>query len=271
MENPATGSNHARPLEGLGIAVTRPAHQAGELAQLIRAAGGNPILCPALEIRELPDLAPLMAIIDRLDEFDLAVFISPNAVQKAMNLIQSRRQLPGSLRLAAIGKGSAKELKSFGVAGVIAPTARFDSEALLELPQLAAMAGERVVIFRGDGGREVLGDTLTARGALVTYAECYRRSRPSGGADALLRAWARNEVAAVTVVSSETLHNLYDMVGRLGQQWMKKTPLFVPHPRIAEAARALGLARVVVTGAGDAALVQGMAQWFGKARLEDER
>lgn len=271
MGHVATGSARARPLEGLGIAVTRPAHQAEELARLIREAGGNPILCPALEIRELPDLAPLMTIIDGLDGFDLAIFISPNAVQKAMNLIRSRRRLPAALQLAAIGKGSAKELKSFGVAGVMAPAARFDSEALLELPQLARMEGRRVVIFRGDGGREVLGDTLTARGASVVYAECYRRSRPAGGADALLRAWARNELAAVTVVSSDTLHNLYDMVGKLGQRWMKTTPLFVPHPRIAEAARGLGLTRVVVTDAGDAGLVQGMVQWFGKTPAEDER
>ncbi|PZP64817.1 MAG: uroporphyrinogen III synthase [Azospira oryzae] len=256
-----------KPLAGLGIAVTRPVHQADELVALIRAAGGVPVLCPALEIQDVEDLGPLVALIDRLETFDLAIFISPNAVAKAMNLIRARStRWPAGLRIAAIGKGSARELAKFGVTEVIAPAARFDSEALLELPPLKDVAGKRVVIFRGDGGRELLGDTLVARGARIEYAECYRRTRPRGGAANLLRAWARNELAAVTVTSSEALHNLFDMVGALGQQWLKKTPLFVPHERIAAAARALGLDQVIVTDPGDEGLVRGIVEWFRNKR-----
>lgn len=250
------------PLASRGIAVTRPAPQAQELARLIREAGGKPILFPVLEIQDIPDLRPLLALIDRLEEYDLAVFISPNAVEKAMNLIKARRAFPGGLALAAIGKGSAKALRQLGMKDVIAPASRFDSEALLELPELKTVAGKRIVIFRGDGGREVLGDTLAARGASVEYAECYRRSRPNVSAEPLLKAWGRGELHAITVTSSEGLHNLFDMVGKLGQQWLKKTPLFVPHERIGQAAAELGCGRVVVTPAGDEGLVQGMSEWF---------
>ncbi len=268
---PLSGGD-ARPLAGRGIAVTRPLEQAGRLTALIRDAGGTPIVCPVLEIRDLADLAPLAALIDRLDEFDIAIFISPTAVQKAMNLIRARRELPAGLRVAAVGKGSARELRKSGVADVLAPAGRFDSEALLALPELADVAGKRVVIFRGEGGRELLGDGLVARGARIEYAECYRRTRPQGHADAMLRAWARNELAAVTVTSSEGLHNLYDMVGKLGQQWLKKTPLFVSHPRIAEAARALGLAEVLVAEGGDEGMVRAMADWFaGRSARGDTR
>lgn len=261
----------ARPLVGRGIAVTRPLDQAERLAELIRAAGGVPIVCPALEIRDVADLAPLAALIDRLDAFDLAVFISPTAVQKAMNLIRARRELPARLRVAAVGKGSARELRKFGVAEVLAPAGRFDSEALLALPELADVAGRRIVIFRGEGGRELLGDALVARGARIEYAECYRRARPQGDADAMLRAWARDELAAVTVTSSEGLHNLYDMVGKLGQQWLRKTPLFVSHPRIAEAARALGLSQVIVAEGGDENMVRAIAEWFSGGGAGDEQ
>lgn len=255
-----------RPLAGLGIGVTRPAHQAEELAALIRAAGGVPVACPVLEIQDVEDLGPLRALIDRLETFDLAVFISPNAVAKAMNLIQARRALPAGLRFAAVGKASARELAKFGVTEVIAPQQRFDSEALLALPALQDVAGKRVVIFRGDGGREVLGDTLVARGARIEYAECYRRTRPRGGAESLMRAWARDELAAITVTSSEGLHNLFDMVGTLGRQWLKKTPLFVPHERIAATARTLGLQQVIVTEPGDEGLVRGLVEWFRNKR-----
>src|SRR5574340_1570226 len=106
------------PLAGRGIVITRPAHQAQPLADLIRAAGGNPILFPVLEILDAADLRPLNALIDRLDEFDLAIFISPNAVNKAMNLIAARRGLPSRLRAAAIGRGSVKELRRFGISDV---------------------------------------------------------------------------------------------------------------------------------------------------------
>lgn len=251
-----------QPLSGKGIVVTRPAHQAAHLAELIRAAGGRAILFPVIEIVEVEDLQPLLALIDRLDEFAIAIFISPNAVNKAMNLINARRALPPHLQLAAIGRSGVRELEHFGITAVIAPAARFDSEALLELPALQDVAGRRVVIFRGDGGRELLGDTLTARGATIEYAECYRRGRPQLDAAPLLKAWARNELHAITSTSSEGLHNLFGLVGTPGHSWLKQTPLFVPHPRIEQTARELGLATVVLTAQGDEGLVQGLAQWF---------
>lgn len=251
-----------QPLAGCGVLVTRPAHQAQHLAQLIEQAGGRPILFPVLEILDASDAGPLNAIIDRLDEFDLAIFISPNAVTKAMNLIRARRELPPALKIAAIGRGGSKELKQFGVRDVLAPAERFDSEALLALPELKQIAGKKVVIFRGDGGREVLGDELVKRGAQLEYAECYRRGKPDASAAALLHHWARNELDAVTITSGEGLHNLFDLVGKLGQQWLKKTPLFVPHPRLAEIAQGLGMQQVHVTAPGDQGLLEGLVQWY---------
>lgn len=251
----------AVPLAGLGILITRPAHQSEHLADLIRQAGGKPILFPALEIVDVADLQPLNALIDRLGQFDLAIFISPNAVNKAMNLIRAQRSLPVRLQIAAIGKGSAKVLAQYGVQEVITPKQRFDSEALLALPQMQAVAGKRVVIFRGDGGRELLGDELSRRGALLEYAECYRRQKPQADNGKLLYLWARNELNAITVTSSEVLHNLFDLVGKLGQQWLKKTPVFVPHARIYETAQEMGLQQVFVTEAGDEGLVAGLVTW----------
>ncbi|MEO1766628.1 uroporphyrinogen-III synthase [Thiobacter aerophilum] len=254
-------NTQAGPLAGLGILVTRPAHQAQHLAERIRAAGGEPILFPVLEIVDVADLAPLNALIDHLDQFDLAIFISPNAVAKAMNLILARRTLPASLAIAAVGQGSARALKERGVHAVIAPTGRFDSEALLELAPLKAVQGKRVVIFRGEGGREHLAEVLASRGARVEYAECYRRARPQGESARLLHLWARGALHAITVTSSESLHNLFELVGKLGQQWLRATPLFVPHERIAQAARTLGLSHVILTPPGDEGLVAGLIAW----------
>ena len=251
-----------RPLTGRNIVITRPERQAGELAAMIREAGGTATLFPVVEIHDVEDLKPLLDIVARLDEVDLAVFISPNAVMKAMNLITGRRALPRGLRYAAIGRASVKELARFGATEVIAPARRFDSEALLEMPELQQMTGRRVVIFRGDGGRELLGDTLKARGAQVEYAECYRRGRPTLDTAPLLKAWARNELDAITVTSREGLHNLYEMIGGPARQSLRKTPVFVPHPRIAELARELGLTRVIVTEPADDGLFRGLKEYF---------
>lgn len=253
-------SNAKGPLAGRRIVVTRPAQQARELAEMIHAAGGEAMLFPVLEIHDVEDLKPLLAVVARLDEFDLAVFISPNAVNKAMNLITAHRALPPALLCAAIGRGGVKELAHFGVTNAIAPARRFDSEALLELPELQEMRGKRVVIFRGEGGRELLGDTLKARGARVEYAECYRRGMPNLDAAPLLKAWAGNELDAVTVTSSEGLRNFNEMIGALGRQGLRKTPVFVPHPRIAEVARELGLARVIVTEPADEGLMNALKE-----------
>jgi len=258
-----------RPLEGRGIVVTRPREQAEGLAQRIERAGGVAFRFPAIEVEDLEDLEPILALIDRLDEFDLAIFISPSAVTKAMNLVQLRRRgraWPTGLRVAAIGRGSRRALEQLGFAGVLAPSAHADSEALLALPELAAVADRRVVIFRGDGGRELLGDSLRARGAEVSYAECYRRGRPRADCAPLLAAWARGAVHAVTVSSGAGLANLYDMLGKLGQQWLRATPLFVPHERLRGSAAQLGIREIRVAGSADEDVVLALVAYFADAK-----
>ena len=251
-------------LAGRRVVVTRPAGQAAHLAALIRAAGGEPLLFPALEIADAADLRPALALIARLEAFDLAIFVSANAVNKALELVRARRTWPAGLRVATVGRGSERELRRHGFAEVIAPSERFDSEGLLDLPELRQVQGKRVAIFRGEGGRELLGETLAARGAAVEYAECYRRGRPPADPAPLLALCGRGELDAFTVTSSEGLANLHAMLGEAGRQCLAQTPLFAPHERIAAAARALGVRTVVLTGAGDEGLVAGMAAFFAR-------
>jgi uroporphyrinogen-III synthase len=254
----------APDLAGRRVVVTRPAGQAAHMAALIRAAGGEPLLYAALEIFEAADPGPALALIDRLETFDLAIFISANAVDKGLALVRSRRDWPPGLRVATVGPGSARALQRHGFAAVIAPAERYDSEGLLALPELQRAAGKRVLIFRGEGGRELLGDTLAARGAAVEYAQCYRRGRPHADPTPLLARCARRELDAFTVTSSQGLANLHAMLGEAGRGCLQDTPLFVPHERIAAVARALGVRTVVLTAPGDAGLVAGMAAFFAK-------
>lgn len=249
-------------LAGLHVVVTRPAGQAAHLAEALVNLGARPVLYPVLAIFDVEDRQPVLDAAVRLDSIDLACFVSPNAVEKALSVMLAIRSWPAQLRAATVGKSSEMALARFGITNIVAPRERFDSEALLELPELQDMAGKRVVIFRGDGGRELLGDTLRQRGAEVEYVTCYRRGRPDLDPAPLLKLWAESRLDAVTVTSSEGLRNLVDMVGKLGQTWLRKTPLFVPHPRIASLARALGCHEVNLTGPGDDGLVAGLLEHF---------
>jgi uroporphyrinogen-III synthase len=251
-------------LTGVRVLVTRPRHQAENLARLIEQEGGEAIRFPVIEIAEPEDTRALLAVIDRLDNFTTAIFISPNAVNRAMNLILARRGgLPPDLRIACVGRGSARELKHFGIENVIVPQGRFDSEALLERPELHQVEGSEIVIFRGDGGRELLGDTLKERGANIEYAECYRRVRPRADVTPLLRRWARGEIDVVSVTSVDGLHNLFDMLGKAGQQWLIRTPIITVSRRMTEVCRELGFKTGVrvAAQASDEAILDAIKAW----------
>ncbi|MDR2000156.1 MAG: uroporphyrinogen-III synthase [Zoogloeaceae bacterium] len=251
-----------RPLDGRNIVVTRPAGQVAHLAERLIELGAKPVLFPVLAIYDVDDPAPLQDVAIRLDQFDWACFVSPNAIEKSLPTLLASRTWPPGLRTATVGKSSEQALARFGVGKVVAPQDRFDSEALLELPELQAMQGKRVVIFRGDGGRELLGDTLRQRGAEVEYIACYRRDKPALDPAPLLKLWSDSRLDGVTVTSSEGLRNFVEMIGKLGQTWLKKTPLFVPHQRIAALARALGCHDVILTGAGDDGLITGLLEYY---------
>lgn len=245
------------PLAGRTVLVTRPPRQAAGLARAIRAAGGAAFEFPALAVEAVP-VDKFAASLRRLAAADIVVFVSPNAAQFGMAVI---RTLPAAARVFAVGPGTARALADEGVPDAITPDGQ-DSEALLALPQLRDVAGRRVVIVRGVGGRPLLADTLTRRGAEVHFLECYRRTRPVADAAPLLRCWNDGGIDAVTVASAETLHNLAAMLGEPGPTLLARTPLFAPHEKIAAAARRMGIADVIATPGGDAGLVAGLVNWF---------
>jgi uncharacterized protein HemX/uroporphyrinogen-III synthase len=236
-------------LRDRGILVTRPAAQAERLAALLAACGARPIVFPAIEIEPLPEAA-----MPSLEGVHLVVFVSPSAAQVAAERIRA-----ANVRVAAVGSGTRRELEAHGFTDVVAPAEGADSEALLALPELQEVAGKRVLIVRGEGGREVLGESLAARGAQVDYFECYRRAAPRADPAALIAAWERGEVHAVTVSSTQALENL---VSLLGAARLAAKPLFVNHARVAQRAREAGVAQVLVAGPGDEELVDGLMAYF---------
>jgi uroporphyrinogen-III synthase len=240
-------------LHHFGVLITRPAAQAQKLAQALHAAGGVPLIYPTIEITDIKNPAPALAVLDKLEQFDWAIFISANAVEKAFTLM-GPRGWPAKLPVAAVGAATAAALQARGVTQVIFPADRADSEALLALPPMQSVQHKCMLIFRGEGGRETLAHTLTDRGAQVTYCECYRRDVPSYASDPLGPWLAQKKIDAIDVMSGESLSNLLSLAGSHAPA-LKTLALIVHHPRVAELAAAHGFGHVKLCPPDDGALI----------------
>jgi len=189
-------------LSGIKILVTRPAHQSEHLCQLIANEGGKAIRLPVIEIVEIKPNRALLDCCTHLDDLDIAIFISANAVETAETL--------KALKLTAL-----------------CPAPPFNSEAMLEMQllQTVMVQGKNLVIFRGENGRELLAETLRKRGATVNYVNVYRRTQPP------VPAWITDvQVDMITITSVEGLHNLLAMLSI--QTWVRHTPFIVMSQRI---------------------------------------
>jgi len=254
-------------LGNIGVLVTRPAHQSHSLVSKIEAHGGHAILLPTIEI-EAADSETMRAVLRQLPKFDIAIFISVNAVEQGLARLDDLHiPLPSRLRLACVGPASAAALEKAGYDVDIVPTEKFDSESLLAQEGLHAVAGKRIVIFRGLGGRELLAKNLRERGAEVVYAECYRRRRPQTDTRAIERDWSHGKVDLVVVTSSEGLQNLFDMLSDSGRQLLVQTPVITVSERTLLAAQTLGLKDVMVTmDASDPAIIKKLKAWRRKQK-----
>lgn len=273
------------PLKNVVIAVTRPIDQAKRLTTLIEANGGASLLFPLIAIAPLEDYSAFEASIDNIHEVDWAIFISTNAVQNAMPRLikklngfsQTHAQAHGTtqhchqhlhqLKFAAIGPTTAEALmqqgSAIGLKNVLVPDTRFDSEALLNTPEMQAIFNQRVVIFRGVGGREVLAETLKKRGAHVTFAESYHRTNPQTDDTLLARAVKQQVCHALVVTSSEAMRHLIQLTHYA--DWLKSIPICVNHARIKEEASGLSLNISVAQAPGDEAMLACLINALNKA------
>jgi len=245
------------------VVITRPRQQAEPLARAVAALGRTPLILPLLDISPLADEAPLRAALSDLRRYALVAFVSPNAVDAAFAHIAA---WPPEVALAVVGEGSRAALARHGIESgryrILAPLdpARSDSEHLLQALDTDALRGRKVLVVRGETGREVLPDALRAAGALVETVAAYRRAVPA--LDAELAASLRALLAAPNdwiITSSEALRGLAGLVAQLdggaSVAKLQQQHLIVPHARIAETASALGFNAVTLTGSGDERLL----------------
>ncbi|WEY39558.1 fused uroporphyrinogen-III synthase HemD/membrane protein HemX [Paraburkholderia sp. SUR17] len=275
---PSEGTPGARHGARFTAVITRPAGQSASLLVRLAEEGIDALEFPLIAIGPAEDEAPLREAFASLDRYALVVFVSPNAVDHAF--ARYGAIWPHALPIGVVGPGSVAALARHGVAApayrVISPAqassdddaARFDSEALFAAIETTlgerALEGKRVLIVRGDGGREWLAERLRQAGAEVQPVAAYRRivPEPSIAAWDRVHALLAGKPHAWLVTSSEGVRNLDELArehltaGELAA--LRRAPLVTPHPRIAETARGLGFDSITVSGAGDERIVRAL-------------
>ncbi len=234
-------------LKGVRVLTTRPAEQAADFMAAMQAAGGEAISFPTLLITPTPTPGPVDTLLDELADFDLAIFIIANAAQFGLERLAARGESwPEGLQVASIGLATKRELELRGVRVDLIPEKRFDSEGLLELPELYVVDGLRIAIFRGVGGRETLASTLRKRGAEVEYAECYTRTKPDADFTPIQALLDRNQLHAAIVTSADGLDNLLELAGASGTAALQQRWLITPSERAQQHAIARGFQKTAV-------------------------
>ncbi|MBO9535188.1 uroporphyrinogen-III synthase [Herbaspirillum sp.] len=245
------------------VVVTRPLQQATAFAAQVEALGRRVEIFPLLAIEPVEDAAELRAVLDRLEAFALAVFVSPNAIDAALRL---RPQWPRQVAIGIVGEGSRAALRAHGIdersATIFCPqhTGKMDSEELLKALPLAQLRGRRALIVRGQAGRDFLSEALRQQGVAVEYVTAYRRLMPTLDADRRARLLALADGGADWVItSSEALRNLLELARLAGGEdrvvKLQRQRIFVSHHRIAQTAQSLGFCSVTLTGSGDERLL----------------
>ena len=252
-------------MQGLTLVVTRPRDQAARTASTLRKAGADIIEFPVLDIAPIEaSLAPS----DLASAFGI-IFVSANAVAYGVPVLRLAGNIAPDVQIFAIGRATAAALMEAGFQNVVSPQQSIDSEGLLALSQLHTVEGRHIILVKGQselGGRTVLEQTLTARGARVTVLECYRRAPivPTLAArESLRKSLESDRVHGCFALSVETLDSLMNIFTimhvspqtRMGMGMV----LLVPHSRVADAARARGFDKIAQVPMSEVALTAALA------------
>jgi uroporphyrinogen-III synthase len=252
-------------LSGLNVVITRPRSQSLRISEQIHALGGVPVVFPTLEIADLEDKTSLREVMQRLNSFHIAIFLSINAVKKVIPFWLAPAGTP-KLKIAAVGSGTANALRSHGIPVDYLPQTNYSSENLLELTALQQVSQQEIVIFSGEGGRNLLEKSLHERGAIVTKVPTYRRIQPEANLNILASVTKNAAKNIVLSTSCESLDNLLNILqGTSLQMWLYRTPLLVISQRMQAYALERGFSQNLLLQTdqpSEAAILAKLITWY---------
>jgi uroporphyrinogen-III synthase len=243
------------------VLVTRPAGEASDsLCAAVAARGYQAYSQPLLELQSLSEVSPVQRqMMLGLDLYQHVIFISTNAVRFGLEQIENYwPQLPVGLNWYAMGGATGTLLKRFGISA-ITPGNPMNSEALLATAALQNVRDQRVLIVKGEGGRDFLRQELTGRGASVDTLACYRRRLPELPAGELANNIMQRHIRTVLISSGEGLTNFQMLLRPAETTKFRHLRIIVPSDRVAQMARVAGFDQIVTAeNASDAAMLRAL-------------
>lgn len=251
-------------LKDITLWLTRPAGQAENLSKLLQENGAKVFHLPMMRIEKLPTDKKNEAKVKKLAEYDMAFFISTNAAQIGMELIETHfSQFPKEITYFAPGLTTARVLENYGLK-VAYPKKAMSTEALLILPEMQKIIQgkskkrKQAIIFRGKGGRELLANSLRAKGVNVNYIELYQRSLPDYKKSYLKECLANKKPDGIIFTSSEAIHNFSMLFEDIYPEY-KSIPTFVSSPRLESIVKKAGFETIsLLTAADDESVASGI-------------
>jgi uroporphyrinogen-III synthase len=251
-------------LRGQVILNTRPVHQLAGLSASLEHNGAQVLSFPVIDIVLSDDSALRNRLALEIAQYDILLFVSRNAVDGAFAYIDAP-QLNPAAAFGVIGEATHRALaaKVTHLDSCLVAGEPYNSEALLEADLLQQVAGRRVLIFRGQQGRNLLGDELVARGAMVDYCEVYRRELPRFGSDAFNGLVADAFPDIVILTSNEGMHNLFELVDAQSAERLCRIPWLLISERMRESAGKLGhnASIIIAHNASDNGILQTICDW----------
>ena len=273
-------------LQGQVILNTRPAHQQAELTRMLQLDGACVLSFPLIEIEKIDiepiDIEPIdTAVVSQspsqtvwppisrpISDYDILLFVSRNAVDGAFRFIEAT-DLRASTCFGVIGSATRTALAAaldgshFDLASCLVAGEPYNSETLLQAKALQQVSGKRILILRGQHGRNLLGDELARRGAEVEYAEVYRRVVPGHGFEIFNQLTALAFPTLVILTSAEGMHNLFKLVDAAAAQALCRVPWLLISERMRESALNLGhnAPVLIARNASDKGIRQTICEW----------
>ncbi len=251
-------------LQGQVILNTRPRHQQAELTASLEREGARVLSFPVIEIVATEASILQQRLVPQISHYDILLFISRNAVDGAFRVIDTS-QLAANTSFGVIGAATRRALadRVESLDNVLIAGEPYNSEILLDADALQQVAGKRVMIFRGQEGRNLLGDELAARGAEVDYCEVYQRQLPPLDVSAFNRLVADAFPTLAILTSNVGMHNLFELVDTLAEERLRQTPWLLISERMRESALKLGhnAPIVIAHSASDEGIQQTICDW----------
>lgn len=248
-------------LYGLSTLITRPTHQSQDLAIQTQSLGGNVIHFPTLEICGPKNTKKVIQGIKKLNQYDLIIFISPNAVFKTAEYIHDIwPSWPQNLKTIATGPGTALSLKQHKLPCDNHPEKDFSGIGLLSLNVLQNIKRKKILIIKGEGGRHYLAKNLKARGAQIENLNVYKRKLPKIDASNIPN---QETIDIIICTSNSGLRNLVGLLSPHWQDALFQKQLLVISPRLADNAKKLGFVKpaLISDNANHTAILQTLFSW----------